>query len=89
MPKFMIRYGLGGGFGGPGEWEEIEAKDLGHANQQAYELACQKYELYDGKHGLLSFEDIREKNPDWSDEDIEQEWLDNRESWLDYEVEEI
>lgn len=86
---FQIRYGLGGGFGGAGDWEDCEeAKTLEQADKIAYEYACQDYDSYDGLHGLRDIEQIMEE--DRVDEDeAEQIWRDERESWLDYEAREV
>ena len=88
MKKFEIRYGLGGGFGGAGDWEEIEADSLDDAINQAYEYACQEYDQYDGLHGLLTINDIMEE--EGCDYDYaEQVWMDDRESWIEYEAREV
>lgn len=87
--KFEIRYGLGGGFGGceNKDWEPIEADSLEEAENEAYEQACQEYEMYEGMHGLRSAYQIMEE--DGLDEDeAEEEWREERESWLDYEARE-
>ena len=89
MREFRIRYGLGGGFGGPGDWETIEAENYDDAVQQAWQAACEEYEMYYGMHGLQSHEEIQEENPDWDESDVESEYNEQRESWLDYEVEEM
>ena len=34
--KWLIRYGLSGGFGGCGDWEEIEANNREEAESYAY-----------------------------------------------------
>ena len=86
---FRIRHGLGGGFGGSGDWEYIEANDYDDAMQQAWQAACEDYEMYEGMYGLQSWTDIEEENPDWDDTDIEMEYNDQRESRLEYEAEEV
>ena len=90
MKKFRIRYGLGGGFGGceMQDWEEIEAKDFDEALDIAYQGACDEYESYLGLHGIRDIDEIMEE--DGVDEEEAQEILiDDRESWVDYEAEEI
>lgn len=84
MKEYEIRHGLGGGFGGAGEWGTVTANSLDDAERQAYEAACEEYEMYDGMHGLDSIEDIREEHPDHSESEAEEEWRECRESWLDY-----
>lgn len=88
--KFEIRYALGGGFGGCGnkDWEIIEAGSLKEAEEEAYEQACQVYEMYDGMYGLRSVSDIMEEDG-LTEEGAEEEWREKRESWLDYEAREV
>jgi hypothetical protein len=91
MPKFEIKYGLGGGFGGIefNDWEEIEADDLEMAESHAYEAACQEYESYEGLHGIYSVQDYMDEDPDITEEDAEQMFLDDRESWVEYAAREV
>lgn len=86
--KFRIRYGLGGGFGGAGEWEEIEADSLEAADHEAYLLAVEVYESYEGLHGLRTVEEIMDEE-DLPYEEAVQEYHDEMESWLEYEAEEL
>ena len=88
MPKFMIRYGLGGGMGGCGEWEEIEADDMSAAEVEAYERACESYASYEGMYGLRCVDDIMEED-DVDEDEAYQMYLEERESWLDYEAKEV
>jgi len=88
---FQIRYALGGGFGGceMQEWEDCpEAKTEDQARDIAYEMACQEYESYDGLYGLRSVDEIKEED-ELEQEEAEQSWLEERESWLDYEAREV
>jgi hypothetical protein len=87
MATFLIRYALGGGFGGceSEEWEEIEAKDLDAAEREAYERACELYESYAGMHGLRDEEQIMEED-EVSAEEAQEIYNDERESWLDFEA---
>jgi hypothetical protein len=90
MEKYRIRGALGGGFGGCKgvDWEEIEVENEEEAWQYAYELACGEYDQYVGYHGLRTVEEIMEE--DGIDEDEAYEvWLEERESWLNYECERI
>ena len=90
MSKFLIAYGLGGSFGGCGEWEECPyVTTLDEAEKYAYEAACQEYESYDGLHGLENEESIREEYPDISDGEVYEIYCDSRESWLCYKAREI
>lgn len=91
MLKFEIRAALGGGFGGINmqDPEIIEANTLEEAEQYAYEKACEGYDSYAGMHGLASYDSIAEENPDFSEQDIECDLDQERESWLEYEAKEI
>jgi len=88
--KFRIRYGLGGGFGGCEnmEWEEIEAEDLDEANKIAWQGACEEYDSMVGLHGIRDIEEIMEED-DCNEEEAEMEMQEDKESWIDYEAEEI
>ena len=86
MPKYKIFYGLGGGFGGAseGEVEEFENEDI--AEEYAFSCACEKYDNYAGSYGLRDIQQIIEQ--DEVDEDEAEEIFNGeRESWLDYYVE--
>jgi len=87
--NFRIRYGLGGGFGGCGDWEYVTAYTSEHANAIAEELAIEEYNSYGEMHGLFNYEDFMEENRDATDEDAEAEREDDIQSWIEYEVEEI
>lgn len=90
MKKYKISYGLGGGFGGATEDDEIyEFENEEEAMRFAWEKACEEYESYAGLYGLRSVEEIMEED-DIDDEDVAWEvYREERESWLDYKVEEI
>ena len=87
MPKFEIRYALGGGFGGTDnkEWEEIEAKDESDANDQAYQLAIEEYEGMVGMHGLRTEEEIMEED-DVDEDESKLVYDEEMDGWLDYEA---
>lgn len=89
MKKFEIRYGLGGGFGGCGDWEESNAKNEEDAYAHAHEMAIEEYEMYEGMHGLENTCTIAEENPDWDEDEVWDEYVECRESWLNYEIKEI
>jgi len=88
MSKYEIRHGLGGGFGGAGEWEDAYATTQDDAEKEAYECAIEDYALYEGMYGLDDTASIEEENPDWDEDEIWQEYIELRESWLDYEARE-
>ena len=86
--KYEKRYALGGGFGGceNKDWEECYAETKDEAWSEAYEDAKEEYESYGGMHGLANYEDIKEENPDYTDEEIQEEIDEDMESWLEYEI---
>ena len=88
MKKFKIRYGLGGGFGGPGDWEEIEAENLDEAEFEAWCMACEVYESYTGLYGIRGVDEIMEEEG-FTEEEALDEYHEDRESWIEYEAEEI
>lgn len=87
MPKFEIRYGLSGGFGGceNKDWEVIEAKDESDAIHQAWLLTCEEYDGYAGLHGLRSLDEIMDEEGVDEDDALDI-YREERENWLDYEA---
>ena len=86
MNKYQIKYGLGGGCGGAGDWETIEAVSLEAAHVQAYEAAREHYES--NTPNGYRYEDIADENPDYSEEEIYEQMEEDAESWLDYAAQE-
>lgn len=93
MKYFKIGYGCG-----CGENEDyITAKDQKEADTIAWESAIEDYESYEGLHGIRDMSDIAEDDygisldeaDDATYNDIEQAYIDERESQLDYWAEEI
>lgn len=88
MAKFKVFYGLGGGFGGPGDPEILDFETEEKAEDYAWEKACEEYESIAGCHGLRDIADIVEED-NCNCEEAEEIYNDERESWLDYWVERI
>lgn len=87
MDQYIVRYGLSG-TGGANIEEVIDAPNLDQANLIAYEMACEVYDSYDRIHHIgATRENIREEYPDYSDEIIDQMWVDYRKSFLEYSAE--
>lgn len=84
--KFIIFYGIGGGFGGAQNYEAIFAHSKEEANNIAYESAIEEYESYGGMHGLTSIEDIMGQDEDLSEDEAREQYFQEMESWLDYGV---
>lgn len=85
---FEIYAGLSGGFGGAKYVETIEFPSYEEAEDYALELAIEEYQGYEGLHGIRSISEIME-DEGLDEDDAELEYLEERDSWLDYYVEEI
>ena len=88
MAKYKVYYGLGGGFGGAGDPEILDFDTEKEATDYAWEMAVEEYESYAGMHGIRDIDEIM------AEEGVEEEeaydvFCDERESWLDYWVEEV
>ena len=87
MQKYNIYAGLGGSFGGATYRGTGDFKSLADAEEEAYQLAVEEYESYDGYHGLLSWSDVADENELNDAEDsaeIDELYIEEMESWLDY-----
>lgn len=91
--KFKIYAGLGGGFGGAHYICTKDYESEEEAMKDAYQLAVEEYQSYEGMHGVLSWEDCKEDLQDsWPETFIDDEMVDDHyaeeiESWIDYFVE--
>ena len=88
MPTYRIFAGLGGGFGGAKEVDELEFDNKDEAMEYAYHQAFEIYEGYTGMYGLRSISEIME-DEDCNEEDAEEIMREEAESWLDYRVAEL
>ena len=91
-------YKIGYGCGCGNNEDYIMAMSLESAEEIAYEAAVEDYEFYEGRHGIRGVEDIAIDDYGLSEEDyipdklyeqIYQDYLDEKESQLDYWAEEI
>jgi len=78
--KFKIRHGLGGGYGGCGEWETIEARNLEDAEEHAYEAACDDFSMYG-----LGDDAIAAAEEEGGEFDADEIYAECRDSWIDWE----
>lgn len=93
MKYFKIGYGCGCS----SNEDYITAKDEKAAVEIAWEYARDDYEMYEGLHGIRDMHDIAEEDygisldeaDDATYDAIEQDYIDERESQLDYWAEEI
>lgn len=99
MAWFKIYAGLGGGFGGPVYQGIYEYGSAEEALKDAYRLAEEEYQSYEGCHGILSYEDCEQdlRNSGFIDDDltdaeiediVADHYLEVMESWISYEVKE-
>jgi hypothetical protein len=85
MKKYLLKYGLGGGFGGADSSVVKEFKNENDAINEAWRLACKKHESYAGFYGLRDYDQIMEE--DGVDEkEAEDIFNEERENWLDYDA---
>ena len=90
MPLFDIYAGLSGGFGGAHFHKTEEFETIDEACLEAYHLAVEEYESYEGCHGIMSwddcYEDLMESNDgiEPSDDDVSDHYQEEIEGWVDY-----
>ena len=96
MERFHLYAGLGGGFGGVRYNQTIEAEDIDEARECAYDLAVEEYQMYEGLHGVMSWENCYEDasessfiNEDTMTEKEINEYVDDMyqeqiEGWIEY-----
>lgn len=77
---------MGGGFGGAGDWEEIEAENEEQANRAAYEAACEDFSTYAGIHGVMSAQDFMDDDDSITEEEAQEMENEECESWIHYEA---
>ena len=77
-----------GGFGGldNADWEEDNFNYASEEDVLAEECAKDLFESYAGLHGVQSWED---ENPDYTENDINEAYREEMDSWIDYKVEEV
>lgn len=84
IQKWKIYAGLGGGFGGA-HYKETISCTKEEAEDYAYQAAIEEYESHEGSHGLRTLEEIMEEEG-YDEEEAQELYNDERESWLDYYV---
>lgn len=83
--EYNIYAGLGGGFGGARYQYTGLFNSEEEALEEAYAVACEEYEAYEGTGGIMTYEDaLKEAEGDESiaNEILEQE----KDDWISYEV---
>ena len=99
MIKYDLYTGMGGGFGGARYNGTYEYDSEEEALQDAYNLAVEEYQSYEGSHGILSWEDCREDLIDTyadegddehpyipDDEDVDLHYTEQVEGWIVYYI---
>ena len=95
MPRFLVYAGMSGGFGGATYQMTETYATIEEALENARNIAVETYQSYEGFHGILSYEDCRNalleevEDGDITEEDIEDYYLEEIESWITYYVTEI
>lgn len=90
--KYAIYAGLNGGFGGAIFQYVDDFDNEDEALGAAHDKAVEEYESYEGCHGIMDLEDVRddlrESFGEEPDEDvIMKRYIEEVESWIDYRVE--
>ena len=92
--KYCIKGALNGSFGGTKDLqgEIIEFNDLGsddanfeYAEKQAYQVAIDVYESYEGRYNIHTVQEIMEKDG-VNETEAEQIYIEEREEWLEYDA---
>ena len=91
--KYAIFAGLNGSFGGATFQYVDDFNSEEEALNTAYDKAVEVYESYEGCHGLMDLEDVRNDlresfGEEPGEDDVRERYLEEVESWLDYGVEE-
>jgi hypothetical protein len=102
MPYFKIYHGLGGGFGGAHYDYTDEFPSRAEAEQTAYQEAIEDYQSYEGRNGILDYDEcyqarlddfIDEYGEDLSNDDYDEiadladdDYQQEIEGWIDYYV---
>jgi len=80
--KYIIGWGLSGGFGGISEYTIIKAKNEEGAFNYAYDEVCEHYQSYEGMYGLPEYGECLEEAE--NDEDVAYEiYNEHREGWIE------
>lgn len=85
MEKFIVGYGLNGGFGGIMNYEIVTHTNKEDIASVAYDIACEHYEMYVGSNGLRTIEEIIEED-ECNSENAWYIFNEEREEWLEYET---
>lgn len=89
--RYKIYAGLSGGFGGANYMFTENYNSMDEALKDAYRLAVEEYQSYEGCHGIMDWDDCRkdliDSGFDYDDEAVDNHYQEELESWLSYYVE--
>ena len=86
MPKYKLYAGLGGSFGGA-ECQGIFDYDTEEeALEEAEAMAIDIYQSYEGMYGILGWDELAELYPEYSPDEIDDEYQSQLDMWIDYYV---
>lgn len=82
---------MGGSFGGAIYQGTYEYDNEEEALNDAYRMAEEEYQSYEGYHGIMSWSDCKEDliesyGEDISEEDVDLYYLETMESWISYKI---
>lgn len=91
MAWFKIYAGMGGSFGGANYQGTYEYDNEEEALDDAYRIAEEEYQSYEGCHGIMSWheclEDLRESfGTEPEEEDVDMHYREEIESWISWYV---
>ena len=90
MTKYDIYCGLSGSFGGATYSHTGEFPTKDDAEVEARQRAIEEYQSYEGAHGILSWDEMKEQlEEDYgevSNEEVDDAYLDEVEGWIEYYV---
>ena len=90
MAWYKIYAGLGGGFGGANYEGTHEFDTQDEALKYAYHAAVECYQSYEGNYGVLDWEECKEacieSGWNYDDDTVDDYYLEEIESWIDYYV---
>lgn len=90
---YALYAGMTGSFGGATFQCFAECNSPDEAEQEAYQLAREAYESYEGMYGIMSWEDCRDDlvesfpDEDITDADVDAHYQEEVESWTEWWVE--
>lgn len=83
-----MKYKIYAGLSGATYQKTEDYSSMDEALEDAYALAVEEYQSYEGCHGIMSWDDCRiDSGFDYDDEAVDDRYQEELESWLSYYVE--